>query len=62
MTTSAKYDLCWTPDVTLDGKPAKISGARLPFARVTALPDGPGYEWAWETVARVVAAGAAFKS
>jgi hypothetical protein len=59
---AARYELCWTGGVTLDGRPAKISGARRDFATVTALPDGPGYEWPWPTVARIVARGASFSS
>lgn len=34
----------------LNGKPAKITGRLLPYAYITALPDGPSYEFAWETV------------
>lgn len=56
-----RYALCDTP-VTLDGKPAKIAGAKRDFATIRTLPDGASYEWAWETVARVVANGGAFKS
>jgi len=59
---AAKQELCWAEGVTLDGKRAKISGYRNDFATVTALPDGARYEWAWPTVARIVAAGGAFKS
>jgi hypothetical protein len=60
-TLEQRYELC-AAEVTLDGKRAKITGARLEFARVTVLPDGPGYEWAWPTVARIVAAGGRFQS
>ena len=56
-----RQELCQA-SVTLDGKAARVSGYRLDFARVTALPGGPGYEWAWSTVARVVAAGGRFQS
>jgi hypothetical protein len=46
---------------TLDGKPAVIMGALNDFATVAAFPVGPSYEWAWSTVARVVAAGGMFR-
>lgn len=47
---------------TLDGRPATISGRRNAFATVAEL-DGPlALEWAWETVARIMDAGGAFKS
>jgi hypothetical protein len=49
-------------DVTLDGIRAKITGYCRPYANVTAFPDGPSVEFAWSTVARVVANGGAFKS
>lgn len=48
--------------VTLDGRPAKIGGARNEFATVTALPDGPSYEWRWAAAAFIVARDGAFKS
>lgn len=48
--------------ITLNGKPAAISGARCDFATVTELPNGARYEWAWPTVARIVANGGTFKS
>jgi hypothetical protein len=48
--------------VTLDGRPAKIGGARCDFAAVSVLPDGPSYEFAWPTVARIVAIGGDFRS
>ena len=40
--------------VTLDGEPATISGADLPFATVRSLDGRMFAEWAWETVQRVV--------
>lgn len=62
ITTEQKYNLI-EARVTLDGKPAKVSGARKQFATVATLDtDGPAIEFAWPTVARVVAAGGAFKS
>jgi hypothetical protein len=40
--------------VTLNGQPARIGGARNRFAGVAVLPDGPSYEFAWETVAHII--------
>jgi hypothetical protein len=48
--------------VTLNGKPAWISGARLRFAAVTDRKTGLSAEWAWPTVARIVARDGAFES
>lgn len=63
LTLQAKRELCWTEDVTLDGKPAKIMGAANAYATVATLNvDGPAVEFAWPTVVRIVASGAAFKS
>lgn len=60
---AAKRELCQAEDVTLDGKPAMIMGARNAFATVATLNvDGPAVEFAWPTVARIVANGGAFKS
>lgn len=52
--------LCAQP-CTLDGRPAVILGAREPFATVCDKSTGAGAQWAWETVARVMARGGAFK-
>ncbi len=41
--------------VTLNGAPARISGTRCDFARVTQSGTGLGAEWSWQTVAHVVA-------
>jgi hypothetical protein len=46
--------LCAT-SVTLNGEPARITGAGQPFARVVQTRTGLGAEWAWVTVAHVVA-------
>lgn len=54
--------LCQERAVTLDGHPAVISGARERFASVRTLTGGYGTEWAWSTVARVVANGGDFRS
>lgn len=55
-------------EVTLDGKPAHISGRLLPYAVVWQVPpDGDlaqskDVQFSWAAVARVVAGGGAFKS
>jgi hypothetical protein len=61
MTLAAKRELC-AAEVTLNGRRPRITGARNAFAMVVTLPDGPGCEYAWSTVARIVADGGAFKS
>ena len=48
--------------VTLDGKPARISGAREPFATVTDLDSGLSAQWSWASAAGIVSRGGAFKS
>ena len=60
-TLSERYELI-DAKVTLDGNRAKISGARNDFAMVRVIPSGLGCEFAWSTVARIVAKGGAFKS
>lgn len=52
--------LCEIP-VTLNGRPARISGYGCDFARVTG-PDRLSCEFAWETVALVVSRGGRFES
>lgn len=49
-----RVDFCDT-DVTLDGLPAVVSGAALPFATVRTLDMSRTAEYAWETVARIIA-------
>ena len=60
-TLEQRQELC-AARVTLDGKPAAVSGYRLDFARVTDRKTGLSAEWAWPTVARIVARGGAFSS
>lgn len=45
--------------VTLNGKPARVSGYRLDFARVTDAA-GLSAEWSWSAVERILAKGGAF--
>jgi hypothetical protein len=61
LTLTQKYDLI-AAVVTLDGKPAKVSGALQPFATVAQLPSGNAVEFAWSTVARIVAKDGSFRS
>ena len=59
----ARRELADTKGITLDGEPAVIVGHRNPFAKVATLrSDGPVAEFAWPTVARIIAKGGAFKS
>lgn len=48
--------------VTLNGNPARITGARSRFATVTDLTTRLSAEWSWEAVERVVAKGGRFES
>jgi hypothetical protein len=49
--------------VTLDGRPAVISGIQNDFAKVTVLDTGESYTWSWPGVKRVIeTAGGHFKS
>jgi hypothetical protein len=54
--------LVQTKGVTLDGKPAVISGYKMPFATVTQLSTGLSAEWSWEAVERIVTKGGDFQS
>lgn len=57
-----RRDLCAKP-VTLNGQPAVISGAKLPFATVLTLdPCGLACEFAWSTVDRIIANGGQFNA
>ena len=59
----ARRELADTPDITLNGEPAVIVGHRKPFAKVATLrSDGPVVEFAWATVARIIARDGAFRS
>jgi hypothetical protein len=59
-TLAERRELCGTEDVTLDGVPAMIMGAANKFAQVATLHiGGPAVEYAWPTVARIVASGGA---
>ena len=61
LTEEQRYKLAATP-VTLNGEPAQIAGVKLPFAHVRNMETGLSCEWAWETVARIVANGGDFRS
>lgn len=61
LTPEGRHELCDT-DVTLNGEEARITGAERRFATVTQIRTGLGCEWAWGTVARIVASGGAFRS
>jgi len=61
MSQDERYELTQAR-VTLNGERAVICGARHDVATVRAISSGLGCEWAWPTVARIVANGGAFKS
>lgn len=61
MTYNEKKQLC-EKRVTLNGKSAVISGAKMEFASVSQIPEGASYEWAWETVDRIAKSGGKFYS
>lgn len=61
MTYEKKKELSQTQNITLDGKPAIISGLRTDFALVRQI-GGYGFEWAWESVQNVIEKGGNFKS
>jgi hypothetical protein len=60
-TLAERQALC-AAKVTLDGQPAKVSGFRNEYAKVSIIKSGLSAEWAWETVARIVAKGGRFSS
>ena len=53
--------LCQTV-VTLNDRPARITGSMHDFATVRDVETGLSAEWAWPTVALVVSRGGAFRS
>lgn len=57
-----RRELCQAQGITLDGEPARISGALHQFALVRRLDNGLGCEWAWETVDRIAATTGRFYS
>ena len=48
--------------VTIDGRPAVITGAREPFAHVRSLDGVSDVEFSWVAIARVLDKGGAFRS
>ncbi len=48
--------------VTLNGKPARVTGIRNDYALVMALRGETSAEFAWSTVESVVSSGGNFKS
>lgn len=62
LSEETKRDLVQTTHATLDGEPAAICGARCAYATVVGLNTGRRFEWAWEPVLRIVAAGGEFRS
>ena len=57
-----KRCLAWARPITLNGQPAQISGVKLIFGIVhTIKPPRLEFEWAWETIRRIVCRGGEFK-
>lgn len=58
-----RRELAETPGITLDGKPARLSGTLNDFPTVCDTTDhARRVEYSWATVERVIAKGGAFKS
>jgi hypothetical protein len=62
ITHEQKVGFCARSDITLDGQPARIIGARQDFGKVILRATGLGAEWSWETIASVCADDGAFRS
>lgn len=64
-TLDERVALTETP-VTLDDRPARVTGYRNDFATVTSVSESNdparSAEWAWPTIARIVAKGGSFQS
>ena len=60
LTYDAKLELCQVR-VTLNGKPAGITGALNDFGTIYDF-DGRSFDWAWPTIASIVARGGDFRS
>lgn len=58
-TLDERRELC-EKSVTLEGKPARICGARLHFPRVATLDGKHQGEWSWAAVQRVCDNGGHF--
>lgn len=61
MTREEKARLC-EAEITLNGKPAQITGAANRFATITERESGLSAEWSWPAVKLVVDRGGAFLS
>jgi hypothetical protein len=62
ITLEDRRTLVATKGATLNGNPAIISGTQNAFATVTDKTTRLGCEFAWATVARIVANGGEFRS
>ncbi len=58
----ALRELICESQITLDGHPAKITGRLDDYATISALPDGPSYQWSWDSALRIVRNCGNFKS
>lgn len=59
LTLEQRRELC-NARITLNGQPGTIRGAQCDFA-VVSDNNGRSFEWAWETVDRIVKNGGEFK-
>lgn len=61
MDEDEKYALTQV-NVTLNGRPARISGYKHEFARVYDIETLATFEWSWDAVERIVENGGHFKT
>lgn len=54
MSLDERYELMYTKGITLNGKPATISGAKLLFPQVAALDGSCNAEWNWTAIKHII--------
>jgi hypothetical protein len=62
MSGERKRELVNSKNVTLNGRPATISGLLCDFAIVSQFPTGLQAEFAWQTVERIINNGGNFRA
>lgn len=61
MSLDERYELMYTKGITLNGKPATISGAKLLFPTVAALDGSCNATWNWTSIKHIITnSGACF--
>jgi len=60
-TLAARRAFCAAP-CSLNGYPARVTGAQEAFATITDLASGLGAQWSWFAVERVLSGDGAFRS